>query len=316
VTRTKWIAVVLGALALALVALPLVRDREDRNILEERADYRGRGHTFAETAHGVLHYELLGPEGGELVVLIHGVSGPLTVWDRTTPALVRAGHRVLRFDHFGRGLSDRVDGPYDLALFVGSVENLLSHLAPDSKVHVMGSSMGAIVAAAYAERHPDQVRSVTLIGPAGFPLEASPIAKLMQVPLVSDYLMKVVGDGKLAEHNKRYFHDPSPHGDFQRAFEEQLRFEGSKHAILSTLQNTPVQSYVPGYRALAEADVPVLVIWGKQDAAFPFAHHTTLQEALPKAELHAIDQAGHLPMYERDQEVTPLLLQFLSARKT
>lgn len=310
--RKQWWAGVLAMLVVVLVVLPWARDREDRSLDAERETYRSKGHTFAETKWGVLHYELRGPDDGDLVILIHGVSGPQTVWDHAVPRLVEAGHRVLRYDHPGRGLSDRVDRPYDMALFEGAIEELHLQLAPDSKAHLVGSSMGAIVAAEYAARHPYRVRSVTLIGPAGFPLEASPLAKLMDVPVVSTYLMKVVGDDELAEHNRNYFHDPAPHADFQRAFEEQLRFEGSKQAILSTLQNMPVQSYLEGYLALAETELPVLVVWGRQDAAFPFEHHAELKQVLPDAKLHAIDQAGHLPMVERAEVVTPMLLEFLA----
>lgn len=57
---------------------------------------------FAKLSDGTVAYELTGPESGELVVLVHGVSGPMMVWDKTVPALNAAGFRTLRFDLYGR----------------------------------------------------------------------------------------------------------------------------------------------------------------------------------------------------------------------
>ncbi len=72
----------------------------------------GFDETFIELPSGVVHYELAGPEDGEMVVLVHGFSVPAYIWDPTFEFLVSAGYRVLRFDLYGRGHSDRPDGEY------------------------------------------------------------------------------------------------------------------------------------------------------------------------------------------------------------
>jgi pimeloyl-ACP methyl ester carboxylesterase len=62
---------------------------------------------FIKISDGVVHYELEGPSNGDLVVLVHGFSAPFFVWDPTFKFLVNNGFRVLRYDLFGRGYSDR-----------------------------------------------------------------------------------------------------------------------------------------------------------------------------------------------------------------
>ena len=62
---------------------------------------------FIKLEHGYTHYQLDGPENGELVVLVNGYSIPYYLWDHTYPDLLNAGFRVLRFDFYGRGYSDR-----------------------------------------------------------------------------------------------------------------------------------------------------------------------------------------------------------------
>ena len=264
----------------------------------------------AALSMGATHYELTGSEGAPTVVLIHGTSGPMTIWDRTVPQLVEAGYRVLRYDLYGRGYSDRIDADYGLDLYVAQLEELLSRIGVGPGVVLVGSSLGAIIAAEYALRHGDDVRGVVLVGPAGFPLQATPLARLARVAGLGEYLMSVVGDRQLLAHHRSYFHAPERFEEEHARFAAQLRYQGSKRAILETLRNAPLQSYLDGYERLGPAGVPVLVIWGVDDHAFPYAHHTELTARIPHAELVTVDEAGHLPQLERPEVVGPALIRF------
>src|SRR6478736_8344365 len=61
---------------------------------------------FIKLKHGFVHYELAGPEDGELVVLVHGAGSGYYAWNKNYQAIADAGYRVLRYDLYGRGLSD------------------------------------------------------------------------------------------------------------------------------------------------------------------------------------------------------------------
>ena len=63
--------------------------------------------SFVLLSDGYTHYELGGDENGEPVVLVHGFSVPYFIWDPTFDFLTKSGFRVLRYDLFGRGYSDR-----------------------------------------------------------------------------------------------------------------------------------------------------------------------------------------------------------------
>lgn len=307
----RWLAVVAASLLLISV-VPCFANGE-HVVLDARlrAELSLRGHTFAELPTGVVHFELAGPTAGPLVVLIHGVSGPMEVWNRTVGPLHQAGFRTLRFDHFGRGYSERVEGPYDLDLFVRTVEQLLVHLDQEQPVHLVGSSMGALVATEFALRHPGQAASVALIGPAGFPLEVTALAELRKVPGLGEYAMAVFGDAKILEHNRAYFHDHRPFVWMLQRVEEQLEVRGSKSAILSTLRHTPVQSYLEGYRDLGALDVPVWIAWGEEDQTFPISNAPSARDAMPTAAFNRIPSAAHLPMLERADLLVPRLIRHL-----
>jgi alpha-beta hydrolase superfamily lysophospholipase len=98
-------AAVVALLGLALAGFYVARNPE-RQTLDEAAR-KGAPGRFIRLSDGVTHYDLTGPDSGPTIVLVHGFSVPYYIWDSTAAALSAAGHHVLRYDEFGRGLSDR-----------------------------------------------------------------------------------------------------------------------------------------------------------------------------------------------------------------
>jgi hypothetical protein len=86
---------------------------------------KGAGGSFIALPDGVTHYELCGDENGIPVVLTPGFLAPYFIFDHTFDFLVRNGFRVLRYDLFGRGFSDRPAVPYGIELFVHQLRDLL-----------------------------------------------------------------------------------------------------------------------------------------------------------------------------------------------
>jgi alpha-beta hydrolase superfamily lysophospholipase len=109
---------------IVVIALPLALETE-RLEMDDQARQLAPG-AFVQLTRGRVHYELAGPEDGRLVVLVHGFSVPSFVWDPTFEALVSRGFRVLRYDLYGRGFSDRPDTAYDRALYVEQLRELLA----------------------------------------------------------------------------------------------------------------------------------------------------------------------------------------------
>ena len=107
-----------------------------------------------------LRYELSGAgAGAQTVVLVHELGGCLESWDETLPAF-QQHFRVLRYDQRGFGQSEKVSGTlctYQLDDMVADIAALLDALAITSPVHVVGSALGAGIAAAFAARNRQRV---------------------------------------------------------------------------------------------------------------------------------------------------------------
>ncbi len=109
-------------------------------------------------------YDVFGPSSGEPVVLVCGLSQPALAWHfAMVPALTEAGYQVVTFDNRGVAPSSAPPHPYTIDEMVQDTVGLLDHLGLDA-VHIVGYSMGGWVAETLAYRHPQRVRSATLIG--------------------------------------------------------------------------------------------------------------------------------------------------------
>ncbi len=139
----------------------------ETRVLDDQARLAAPGE-FIRLPDGMVHYELKGPADGQPVVLVHGFSVPYYIWDPTFPALAAAGFRVLRYDLFGRGYSDRPDLPYTMDLFVRQLRGLIEALQLKVPLDLVGLSMGGPISAGFTDRHPELVRKLCLLDPAGF----------------------------------------------------------------------------------------------------------------------------------------------------
>ena len=113
---------------------------ENKEIDDEvRASTSG---SYIRLSNGFIHYELSGPDSGQPIVLVHGFSVPYFIFDPTFNFLTKAGWRVLRYDLFGRGFSDRPHVRYNIDLFVRQLKELLDALNI-KRVNLIGLSMGS-----------------------------------------------------------------------------------------------------------------------------------------------------------------------------
>ncbi len=295
-----------AALLLALARLIL---NPERQALDDRARWTAPGR-FAALSDGFTHYQLTGPAEGPPIVLIHGFSVPSFIWDGTFEALGEAGFRVLRYDLYGRGFSDRPKTAYGMALYIRQLSGLLDAAGVQGKVGLVGLSMGGGIAAAFAAAYPGRISRIVLMDPA--PSSAPPLtARILGLPLLGDYLVGTLGRFILPAGQSSDFFDPSamPAGYLER-YRVQMRYRGFSRAIASSVRHIFDAGYMERYAALEKTGLPILLVWGRQDRTAPFADSQRLLGLMPGAVFLPVDRAAHLPHIERPDEVIPALVDF------
>src|SRR5262245_3315699 len=184
-----WSAAASAGLLLMTVAGPVYRAVDPEKLELTPAVRASAPGSFIALADGYTHYEIGGPATGRTVVLAAGATVPYYIWDPTFAALTAAGYRVLRYDYYGRGYSDRPNAAYTQDLYIRQLVQMLDALGIRDPIDLGGLSFGGSVITTFADRYPQRVRSLVYLDP-GFrePYDVPDVARLRPA---SDFITAV-----------------------------------------------------------------------------------------------------------------------------
>jgi pimeloyl-ACP methyl ester carboxylesterase len=268
--------------------------------------------SFVQLSDGVTHYEIGGPETGPSVVLVHGFSVPSFVWDPTFERLADTGFRVLRYDLYGRGYSDRPMLKYNLDLFRRQLRELITVLEIGSPLNLIGLSMGAPIVLSFADRYRRKVAKLILISPAGFPVPMPWPTRLARLPGIGELFFGLLGQGPFLKAMAKGMYDPKLVDHFLERFRPQMKFVGFKRALLSTMRRGMLGNFTSLYKSVGAKAPLMMLIWGRDDQTVPFAHSQFVIDLIPGIHFFPVANAGHIAHYEQPELVNNRIVGFLS----
>ena len=275
------------------------------------ADDRRAEVQIAALGNGVeIAYDSFGNDSDPALLLVMGLGMQMLGWDEEFCELL-AGRdfHVIRFDNRDVGLSSKVgrsrpnvlakaigmrSADYDLGDMAGDAVGLLDHLEVD-RAHVVGASMGGMIAQTLAARHPDRTASLCSImsGPGG-----RVAATLPRMSVIGTLLAKPPSErSAYAEHVATLFErigSPGFEHDHERlrrrallGYDRCFHPAGTAHQLMAIMQS--------GNRTeeLRRITCPTLVIHGKADKLLPAAGGKAVAKAIPHSRLELIDGMGH-----------------------
>lgn len=266
--------------------------------------------SFINLSEGRVHYQFHGPETGELIILVHG--GGVTgchVWDKTIPALTDAGYRVFCYDLYGRGYSDRPETVYNPELLYRQFSELLNSLEIEKPFYLFGQSLGAMVATDFTVKHPEKVKKLIYVAPAI--LGSFSTKAYLKVPLLSDLLMTFYWSPRSVNNQMEEFYSPDGMGEYREKLHYFKKFEGYKDVNLSTWLNTYTVSLEASLDDIGANGTAVLLVMGNEDPLIPVHAKSYFENSIANLSVHVINKAGHMPHYEKPEEVNIIILDFL-----
>lgn len=301
---------VLLIVALA-IALPVVAELR-RQVMDDAARGSATGR-FVELSQGVTHYQWHGPARGPVVVCVHGLTTPSFVWRSIAKALAVSGWRVLTYDLYGRGYSSRAKGPQNKQFFLRQLTELLAHEGVEDDLTLIGYSMGGAISTCFAATYPDRVRQLILLAPAGMgSIRGGTVGFIKNTPLIGDWLMLTLYPRMHRAGVRSEANLPTSVPRITELQEAELDYRGFVPAVLASLRGILARPLPAEHKTIVEHDIPVLAIWGREDAVIPASAIGKLAEWNRKARQEVIDGAGHGLTYTHTDEVLRIMRRWMT----
>jgi 3-oxoadipate enol-lactonase len=251
-----------------------------------------------------IYYELHGAEGKPTVLFLHGLGSSVRDWEFQVPAFAD-DYRMLLIDMRGHGRSDKQQGPYSMPLFVRDTIALLDQLKID-KVHLVGLSMGGMIAFQMAVDCPERIQSMVIVnsGPAVVPRTMKDRFAIW----MRFFIVRVMGMRKMGETlAPRLFVDADQEA-LRQTFANRWA-ENDPRAYLDTLRA------IVGWTVedkINQIKIPTLVLCSDMDYT-PTADKEKYLVKMSNAKLQILSNAHHAVNAERPELFNEAVRQFIAA---
>ena len=266
-----------------------------------------------------------GPRDGVVVVMLHGNPSWSYYWRHLVLGL-RDGYRCIVPDHIGMGLSDKPGDDlysYTLQSRIDDLYALLTKLVVGDNLTLAVHDWGGMIGFGWALKHEARIKRLIITNTAAFPL---PNAKAMpwQLRLGRDSLLgagMIRGFNAFAAGAAKHGVETSLPPGVRRAYLAPYDSWTNRIATLRFVQDIPL---APGDRAWSPveeagkrlhefADRPAFIGWGLRDFVFDQHFLDGFTSALPNADVHAFEDAGHYVLEDKHAELVPAIRAFLDA---
>ena len=249
-----------------------------------------------------LHYERAG--SGEPLLLIQGMSGTHVSWGKPFRGLLEEGFDVVAFDNRGIGLSERISAPFTIAEMAEDTAELLDRLEIES-AHVVGISMGGMIAQELALAHPRRLRSLTLgctyCGGEGSRLMPRENAEMLGAAMASGDRDKAIRAGYEVNLSPAFRADEDNYAAFH---EMATRVPAAKQVI--ELQLQAIFGHDTSGR-IGGISTPTLIVHGTEDGVLPFSNGEQIAALMPQARFEVLEGVGHMFWWEQPQRSAELI---------
>ena len=245
---------------------------------------------------------------GDPVLLIHGTGASLHTWDAWAEELSKS-YRVIRLDLPAYGLTGADPQKRYLSTDYVALINKLTQALGIERLHLVGNSLGGMVAWLYASTYPDAVDRLVLIDPSGFPLDQTPaVIQLAKLPVFNLFLRYFTPKAFIRKNLKEVFYNDALITDAMvDRYYDLTCFEGNRQAFIDRAK-IEREDYT---HLLGSIHAATLILWGENDAWIPVTDAARFKNAIPQSQVYIMPNTGHVPMEERPQESLSIALAFL-----
>lgn len=244
------------------------------------------------------------------LVLLHGTSSSLLTWNACAKEWSK-NHRVISMDLPGFGLTGpNPEQDYSIENYVAFLNRFLQERNV-TQCYLAGNSLGGLIAFHFAATHPDKVKKVILIDPAGYPIhnaKGSLAFTMGRIPVLKNLLTVFTPISIVRKSLEDVYGNKSLVTDaLVEQYRDMAAREGNRKALLKRLQSDQAGDTT----RVSQLTMPALVIWGSLDQLIPVENAYKFQRDLPIDTLAILQGVGHVPMEETPELVIPIVNRFI-----
>jgi len=252
-----------------------------------------------------IHYFVSGADTNDLIVFLHPAFGDHRCFDKQIDFFA-SEYRVITIDLIGHGLS-QVEKSKDKIDISTEHLRLIMEKEGVEKAHLIGVSMGTLIAQYFALQHPEKVNSLTILGGYDINADNKEVAKAQRSENIK-WIFKALFS---MDSFRRYVASmtaikPESHAKF---YEMAKMYKRKSFMVMSGLGNILKQ------RDNVKKDYPMLIINGDSDIDLSIRMAKSFHENEPNSEFHLIQNAGHCANMDNEQDFNKILMDFLIKQK-
>lgn len=276
------------------------------------------------------HYLMRAPSGEikGTVVFIHGIGSYHVCFNRLADFMVQNGYQTLQYDLYGRGFSDlSPNGKYSDEEHIEQLVGLLDHVYGSNGAtvhHLIAHSMGGSLATLFTSRHPQYVRSLTLLSPAGM-MGYFPLGVIRNLTCIHGVLRGSLSDLKSQEKiwRKEFINkDPATMLLEEECVRDQANMFAHAQskwieAFVGCVLSFPMTNVSADIERIASRpNFPVHLLWGRKDGSVPYNNKRKWTAILKKGQCsfeYRSYASGHVFFQEEQQVVQRDILNFINS---
>jgi pimeloyl-ACP methyl ester carboxylesterase len=241
---------------------------------------------------------------GAPLLLIMGMSGTALHWPERFLAPLRRDYEVLAYDHRGVGASSRLEGSLTVTQLAEDAAGLLDALELDS-AHVLGISMGGMVAQELALGRPECVRTLTLgctyCGGPGSSLASPAVIQRLYAAMASGDRERSLRAAWEINVSAAIAADDDAYAEFRAIAQRRPVAVPVIMAQMQAVVAHDTSARLPGLR------MPTLVVHGTEDQLLPVENGRLIASLIPGAQLEILEGSGHMFFWERPERSAELV---------
>jgi pimeloyl-ACP methyl ester carboxylesterase len=271
-------------------------------------------YSFINLSHGRTHYQYNNNGTGYPIVLIPGATQSLNTYDAIYDFLVDHSFKVLRFDFYGKGYSDRPYLPYDRNMYIMQLKELLDKLDINQKVVLIGHSFGGAISVCFVNKFPKRVSNIILISPVVNCIRKPLGFILVRTPLFGKFLMHKVVFPKIIERTERVACSNN-NSEKMLLFMEQLSYKGYERSLFYLFTSNAMRNYKKEYRRLGKVPIKKYLLWGDKDSEIKLTLMNYIVKHNNGMQFYILNGMGHSVLLQGEKLLKEHLMKILNITK-